>query len=332
MGAGLLLAVATLLKLHVGLILPFLLLRRRFSVSAAYAVGMGLIVITSLLVAPALSVDYVTHQLPRISVYGEGGTEAMLLSPEPLERLLAGVPEGMTRLASSDPTSDRIYMREYFSFFANGTLVREVMPTVQRLGLPWSISRLSMGLFLLCFGALALWQWLNRDIYRRGGDTHRQRVEPCHRRASLLDLGADRDPYNGTGNVGHEPRLAAALVRHPRGRGASGEHAGTGSPVSGRLSSSSGLLRCSSPLSRIASSAYGVTAIFQIPEWLLYPWGWVWASRKYLVAEGLLLISIAGYVTVAFGAATAGRQQAPGPRNGKSAVESALFISKENPG
>jgi hypothetical protein len=35
---------------------------------------------------------------------------------------------------------------------------------------------------------------------------------------------------------------------------------------------------------------------------VLYPWGSLWASRKYLVAQGILLTAIAAYVTLTFGA------------------------------
>ncbi len=329
-GAGLLLAVATLLKLHIGLILPFLLLRRRFSVSAAYGVGLGLVVVTSLLVAPGLSVDYVTHQLPRISVYGEGGTEAMLLAPESLDRLLTGVPEEMTRLASSRPADDRIYLREYFSFFANGTLVREVAPAAARLGLSLSISELSIGLFLLGFGLFCVWQWLNRGIYHRRDDVDRHQVEPVTAEflywVLALTIILMTAPATWVMNLVWLLPLFVILS-------AEGHRVIEQAPA--RLSAAAiivvwlgGLL-----LAAVPDRIVGLwrAFVFRIPEWLLYPWGWLWASRKYLVAEGLLLISIAAYVTIVLGVATVERQQTPGSKNTKSAVESALFISRETP-
>lgn len=307
--AGLLLALATLLKLHVGLILPFLVLRRRFTASAAYAAGLAVIALTSLVVAPALSLDYVQHQMPRISVYGELGTEAMRLAPEKLEPLLAGVPEGMTRLAGSGHTGTLITMREYFPFLANGTLVREIMPTVDRLGLSVSISQLSMALYGLLFGAFYLWLRRNRAVYSCLGP-HRELGNAL---SSTDHENVDRDTRAIAEFLYWAMALIVIMMTAPAtwvmnlvwllplcvvfaaetGR-AMVEPAARPHSAALLIVWFTGLALAAVP-DRIIG-LWEPSIAYRIPDQMLYPWGWLWASRKYLVAQSLLLASIAPYV------------------------------------
>jgi hypothetical protein len=305
--------VATLLKLHVGLILPFLVVRRRWATTVAYGAGLGLIAATSLVIAPELSLDYVQRQLPRISVFGEWGTDEMMLPPEQLEALLVGVPEGMTRLTGAVGTGTLITMREYFPFIANGTLVREYIGIVERWGLTLSISQLSMGLYALLFGAFCVWQWRNRAIFARLDRRRYQSEAPGE--AERGDVGPDtRDtaeflywalaliiimmtaPATWVMNLVWLLPLGVVFAAEAR-----------------RLTAEPPALWPSAALLVVWSAGLALAAVpdriiglwepafaYRIPDSTLFPWGWLWASRKYIVAQGLLLVSIAPYVAVTF--------------------------------
>lgn len=115
--SGFLLALATVLKLNVGFLVPFLLLRRKFRLVLAYAAsGLILLGVSLTLDGPALWSDYVVHEMPRISRFGERGTEEMRLPPEVLDRLRNGAPEGETI------RQGQTYRLESFGYVANASL------------------------------------------------------------------------------------------------------------------------------------------------------------------------------------------------------------------
>ncbi len=264
--AGLLLALATLLKLHIVLILPFLVVRRRWRVTAGYGSGVIFLGLLSMLVVPGLSIDYVFEQLPRISIYGEGGEMEMLVPEEHLHRLLEDVPEGMTQ------KDGRIYQREAFAFFANATLVRYLSPMLVGWGIEFSVSQLSIGIFGVLFGLLFVWQWWCRL-------NHRQ-LEP--RTAFLywqlvLILILLAAPQTWVMNlVWLLPLFVVLLAEAPE-----------------LPSLTAGLSWCVALAGlALAGVPDRILSMPDLPHWLLYPWGWQWASHKYLLAEVLLLISI----------------------------------------
>lgn len=115
--AGLLLALATLLKLHTVLMLPFLLLRRRWRALAGYAAGGIVLLLLSLLLnGPAMLLQYATVEFPRISRFGEWGTDDMRVDPDRVAALQPG--PGLT-------TKDgRVYSHEVFAFVSNASLGR----------------------------------------------------------------------------------------------------------------------------------------------------------------------------------------------------------------
>lgn len=122
-GSGMLLALATLLKLNVALVAPFLALRRRWRVLAGYLIGGGVLAILSLIVnGPGLVSEYVTEALPRIAVYGEQGSPQMRLGEDEIQALRSGVPEGQV------VRQGRAYRREAFGFVANASLARVLSP------------------------------------------------------------------------------------------------------------------------------------------------------------------------------------------------------------
>ncbi len=74
MDAGLLFALATILKLNCLFLLPFFLLRKRFDVFLGYFIGGILIILASVVFNGFdVTVHYITTDFPRISTYGEDG-------------------------------------------------------------------------------------------------------------------------------------------------------------------------------------------------------------------------------------------------------------------
>jgi hypothetical protein len=289
--AGLLLALASLLKLHIVLILPFLVVRKRWRVVAAYITGLALIGVTSLLATPELSRAYITEHLPRISVYGEAGTEEMLVPQEQLDALLAGVPEGMTLKGA--PGQTLVYQRESFSFFANGTLVRHVAPrlaispVMQRLGIQPSVSQLSLALFALLFGGFYFCQHLYLKAAGTAGTD--PIVEFVYWTLALVVISITA-PQTWVMNLVWLLPLFVVLaaefrrIAAPAPPGASPAHP---SEFAIALTVLMGLAMAGVPDRFIAAPYFAL--LRRIPDRWLYPLGWEWASHKYLVAQALVL-------------------------------------------
>jgi hypothetical protein len=80
--AGILLAVAVLLKLHTIYVVPFLLLRRKWRTLAGLAAaGFALLLLSLSADGPDRLIRYATVELPRIAEYGEEGPVEMRLAP-----------------------------------------------------------------------------------------------------------------------------------------------------------------------------------------------------------------------------------------------------------
>jgi hypothetical protein len=121
LASGVLLALATLLKLNVVYVVPFLALRRRWRVLAGYALGGAALALVSLLVdGPQALAGYAARELPRIAAHGENGTTEMLLPADVLDGLRGGRPPGRT------VKDGREYAVESFGFVANASLARVV--------------------------------------------------------------------------------------------------------------------------------------------------------------------------------------------------------------
>jgi hypothetical protein len=155
--AGLLLALATLLKLHLVFIVPFLVLRRRWTVLAGYALGCLLIAgLSYTLNGPELTERYLQADFWRIANYGQWGTPEMELPPAVLEGARAG-------LAAGDTRKDGAVYHSYALVFAqNASLVRTsageaVLRLLRQNGLPGAspslLSALLFGVLWLAFAA-----------------------------------------------------------------------------------------------------------------------------------------------------------------------------------
>lgn len=163
-GGGLLLALATLLKLHVVLIVPFLLLRRKFRLAAGYAAGGLALGVVSLGVNGVGGVsDYATKHFKRISRYGEYGTVKLDQSKLPPDIIRDGetftIKDGREYLASVIPLKRA----------SNGSLARSLAEAVRGKGHNVSNGTLSIVLFAAAFSGLALVAWRGMTA-RRAGD------------------------------------------------------------------------------------------------------------------------------------------------------------------
>ena len=80
--AGMLLAVATLFKLHCGLVLIYLLLKKEFKFTLGFAGMWVILALASVcLYGWQLQMKYLTVEMPRISTYACYGTESMRIDP-----------------------------------------------------------------------------------------------------------------------------------------------------------------------------------------------------------------------------------------------------------
>lgn len=167
LAGGLLLAVATLLKLHCVFLVPFLLLRRRWATAQGFLAGAAALLLLSLLIdgyAPIAS--YVRDDLPRISRYGEGGTREMRLPPQQFRRVAGRIGPDRTVM------DGREYRPEALTFVLNASLVRTpagraTWSAVNRLGLPIAPAQVSLIFLAVAFVLVLLW-WLWRG--RRDGE------------------------------------------------------------------------------------------------------------------------------------------------------------------
>lgn len=120
---GAALALAVMLKPASAVALPFLALARRGRLVAwAGASGVALALLTVAVAGPGRTREYVADVLPRVALYGEGGTEAMLL---PGHRLL---PVAADLEAGEAVVDGRRYRQSAFDFPVAASLPRLLAP------------------------------------------------------------------------------------------------------------------------------------------------------------------------------------------------------------
>jgi len=153
---GILFSLATLLKLHIVYLVPFLILRRQWMALAGYIAGCVLIgMMTVALNGSALSMSYVYEHLPRIAQYGEGGTDTMKVPGLALQKVLKGVPSGLTI------KDGRTYRPSDFEFSSNATLARtKIADSIRAIrysfGMTMTMTSVSAIFFSLFFAALVI--------------------------------------------------------------------------------------------------------------------------------------------------------------------------------
>ena len=148
--SGFLLAFATLLKLHCIFVVPFLFLRKKWLVIFGFFSGSILLLIVSVAFNGSSDFIYVTKELPRISLHGEGGTPAMLLSKGTMKKFYKDLPDGWT------VKDGNLFQKEYFSFRTNASLV-SIMKYIIHLYFGYNISQSSLSIFIFIFLFLFLW-------------------------------------------------------------------------------------------------------------------------------------------------------------------------------
>jgi hypothetical protein len=154
---GLLLALATLLKLHVAFAAPFLLLRRRWRAVGGYALGAAGLALLSLAASgPEGLRDYLVVELPRIVRHGERGTAEMRLDAETLGRLRQGMAPGET------VKGGRVYKADPLGFVANASLSRVIAVRLAKRGAAVEPGAIALVLFAglgLLVATVAFWRW-----------------------------------------------------------------------------------------------------------------------------------------------------------------------------
>jgi uncharacterized membrane protein len=151
--AGALIAIATLFKLHTALLIPFLIIRKKWHVLGGYAAGGLLLLALSLAINGYSGVSrYLFSEFPRIAEHGEYGPEDWLVDQAELEPL---------RVERTVVIKDgNTYPWARFEFVLNASLVRTPIGSVtgrllSGLGLPDSHSAVSLSLFG-CFFVLIM--------------------------------------------------------------------------------------------------------------------------------------------------------------------------------
>jgi len=157
MASGMLWSLAALVKLHALLVFPFLIISKRWKAILGFIAGGILLLGVSVGVngLPCL-LDYMQNQFPRISRFGEGGTEEMKLRRmDTLQSFLSDVPSGFTR------KNGILYRQESFPTSAfNATIVRPLAHRLATVGLKLNYSQLSLLVFLGLF--VLIWIWWAR--------------------------------------------------------------------------------------------------------------------------------------------------------------------------
>ncbi|HOX39029.1 MAG TPA: glycosyltransferase family 87 protein [Candidatus Brocadiia bacterium] len=144
--AGALLALAVLLKLHVALIVPFLILRRKTRALAGLAAGIIAISILSLIFnGPDEIYDYIVVQMPRISYFEAGGTLEYWLPDKELAPLLVGIPEDYLR------AEGRLYLINFFECIGCPSIAYAIYLGLLRMGTIVSLSLPSICVFAAIF-------------------------------------------------------------------------------------------------------------------------------------------------------------------------------------
>lgn len=119
--SGVLLALATLVKLNAAYLALFFALRRWWRALLGFVLGGTVLLAAGALVhGPEPLVRYATEELPRIARYGEGGSPALRLDEEVLGRLRGRVSEGYVR------KDGRLYRVEAMGFAANASGARSL--------------------------------------------------------------------------------------------------------------------------------------------------------------------------------------------------------------
>lgn len=155
LGAGILIALATLFKLQCIYFVPFLLWRRCWWAIVGYAFGgLLLVALTVSINGSDALINYLRVEMPRISQYGDLGAADQLMDRETWAALHTDLPDGYTQI------NGHPYQPEAFFFTKNATTVRNLHSILRRFVPDISqtvVSLLALGGF---FTLLVGWEWV----------------------------------------------------------------------------------------------------------------------------------------------------------------------------
>lgn len=160
--AGIFFAVASVFKFYCLLLIPFLLLKKKFN-SVISFIGSVVVIISAMYLfngAPLVN-DYVFDQLPRISEFAESGTEDMKIDSWILKNYFT-ISRYSISLVDGQP-----FVSESISFFSKASLIKVITAVQSKAGLNLSSTIWSAILFILILFLFrknirsysALYQW-----------------------------------------------------------------------------------------------------------------------------------------------------------------------------
>lgn len=127
--AGVLWAIATLFKLSVGFVVPFLVIQKKWKVLTGYLIcGLLIIFLNIGICGLTPTLNYLRDDVPRISKYVGGGTPEMRLSDDILAAHRKGLPPGFT-MKNGD-----IYKYSSLLFTGEATIVGPISLFLERVG------------------------------------------------------------------------------------------------------------------------------------------------------------------------------------------------------
>jgi hypothetical protein len=128
--SGVSFAIASVFKLYSILLIPFLILKKKYSTAIIFLTGIFLIIGIMYLLNGSVRVnDYIFNQAPRISQYAESGTDDM--------RPDSWILKYYFRLSrySVSMVDGKMYLTESISFFSNASFVRLIITGQSALGI-----------------------------------------------------------------------------------------------------------------------------------------------------------------------------------------------------
>ncbi len=144
--SGFFLGVTSLFKLYSLLLLPFLLIRKKFVVVYGYISGILLIIILTLLISSFdASYNYLTKETVRISQYGSSGSNEMAIPVEIIQTFHLISPYSMAII------DGRIYLTESISFNSKASFIRAIEVLQSKTPLNLSNTAYSIIVFVFFF-------------------------------------------------------------------------------------------------------------------------------------------------------------------------------------
>jgi hypothetical protein len=142
--AGILFAAASIFKFYCLLLIPFLLLKKKFNTVISFAVSVILIIAAMYVFNGTLLVnDYVFNQLPRISEFAESGTEDMKIDSWILKNYFQ-ISRYSISMIEGQP-----FVSESISFFSKASFIKVITSVQTKLGLDLSSTIWSVMIFVI---------------------------------------------------------------------------------------------------------------------------------------------------------------------------------------